>query len=232
MSRTHAQREAARIRRKRDADRKRERAAVAKAEYERLAEIRAAEIAEDQAPQQQRLNGVAVPDRKRGGFRRADPLLMMHGKDPSMITTAHLSAARKFSRDFEVGVCGASAGERSYEFVDGAAVGIVSELQMSAIRRYRAACDAMGPLRTAVQLCVLHRATLAAIAVRIGMVSDEGNPNEKRASGYLVAGLDVLTDHYGIDRAPRGPVEPGELLVDAKVRDIPQDRLGRNKVAA
>jgi hypothetical protein len=225
LSRTHAQREVARIRRKRDADRKRERDAVAKAEYERFAAIRASEIAEDQAPQQQRLNGVAVPDRKRGGFRRADPLLMMHGKDPLMITTAHLSAARKFSQDYEVGELGASAGERSYEFVDGASAALVSELQLSAIRRYRAACDAMGPLRTAVQLCVLYRATLAAIAVRIGMA-------EKRASGYLVAGLDVLADHYGIDRAPRGPVEPAELLVDVKVQDIPQDRLGRKKVAA
>lgn len=169
----------------------------------------------------------AEPDVKRGGYRRADPLVRMHAKAPSMVTRAHIAAARKFSEDYEIGDLGASLGGGSMEYVDGGgATGDVSEQRLDAMARYRDACDAVGPsMRTALQLLILHRRPLVDIAELLGM-------GEQRASGWVCAGLDRLADFYFPDRATRLMEVERTLVVDPAITDLPQDRLGRFARAA
>jgi hypothetical protein len=168
----------------------------------------------------------AEPDVKRGGYRRANPLVRMHRADPKMVTRTHLAAARKFSEDYEKGELGASmAGGMSTHLDGGDAPGPLDH-QFAAMKRYREACDAMGPtLRSAVQLAVLHKWPVSRIAPAMGM-SDE------RASGWLLGGLDRLADHYWPNRATRADMVERALLVDAAITDVPQDRLGRRARAA
>ena len=169
----------------------------------------------------------AEPDAKRGGYRRADPIARMHAKAPSMVTRAHIAAARKFSEDYEIGDLGASLGGGSMEYVDGGgATGDVSEQRLDAMARYRDACDAVGPsMRTALQLLILHRWSLVDIAELLGM-------GEQRASGWVCAGLDRLADFYFPDRSTRLMEVERTLVVDPAITDLPQDRLGRFARAA
>lgn len=245
----NAAREAKRVARRDAAAQKRIRAEGAMVEFARLAEIRTEEIAEHQAPRHQRVavagvtarslkadrlakrnptpiilrDALADPDAKRGGYRRADPLMRMHKADPHMVTRLHLAAARKFSEDYEVGECGASMSGGVKEFVDGGGVVDVSEHQMAAIGRYRDACDALGAtLRTSVQLAALHGWSVSRIAPLMGMT-------QERASGWLLGGLDRLADHYFPNRATRVDAVERVLMVDADVTDVPQDRLGRGR---
>lgn len=199
------------------------------------AAIRAEEVAEEQAPRQQRVAVVAAdgtvvreptaePDRKRGGYRRANTLLRMHNGNPRLVTQLHLRAAARLVRDYEVGILGAKMSGGSLDRVDGATGGDVSQRQLDAATAYRAACDAMGPsLRTVVQWVVLRDWRMP----EVGRVLDV---TEGAAQGYLVAGLDALADHYWPDRQPRVAVDP--MVVDAGVTDVPQERLGRGRKAA
>lgn len=252
-------REIARQRRRDEVALKKERAVIALTEFNRLAAIKAEEQAEEQTPRQQRgevvgltatiikaardearkrgekpptvitpilLRGpIADHDPKRGGYRRADPLMRMHKADPRQVTRVHLGAARKFSEDYEVGIEGGCSPGGLRVAVDGNEAPDIAEIRFAAMDRYRAACDAIGPtLRTAVQLSVLHKVSLAAMAPRLGMT-------QERASGWLLGGLDRLADHYWPDRAGRMEEVERALMVDMRVVDIPQERLGRRRVA-
>lgn len=234
-----SKREGARERKRAEVALKKERAIIAQAEFDRLAGIEAEKQAEDQAPRHQRVplaittggqiivirESLVDHDQKRGGYRRADPLMRMHKADPRLITRVHLGAARKFSEDYEVGMEGGCSPGGLRVAVDGNEAPDVAEIRFAAMARYRAACDAIGPtLRTAVQLSVLHKVSLAAMAPRLGMTPE-------RASGWLLGGLDRLADHYWPDRAGRMEEAERVLMVDARVVDVPQDRLGRRRVA-
>jgi hypothetical protein len=201
-------RQAAKIRKRAAADAKRERAAIAKAEFERLAAIRAEQIAEEQAPQAQRLaivtqDGVTVrpplaePDVKRGGYRRADPLHRMHVHSPQMVTRAHLAAAKRFSTDYEIAHGALCGGHR--EAVDGGGSCGEEDIQFAAMERYRGACEALGAsLRSVVELSVLHKRPLAHLMLQFGM-------SQERAAGWLIGGLDRLADHYWPEQPAREP---------------------------
>lgn len=252
-------REIARERKRAEVALKKERAAIAQTEFDRLKAIQDERNAEDRTPRQQRGEvmglmatiikaardeakrrnepppAVITPillrepladlDTKTGGYRRADPLMRMHKADPRLVTRLHLGAARKFSEDYEVGMEGGCSPGGLRVAVDGNEAPDVAEMRFDAMARYRAACDAVGPtLRTAVQLSVLHKVSLRAMAPRLGM-------SEERASGWLLAGLDRLADHYWPDRAGRMEEVERVMIVDARVVDVPQERLGRRRVA-
>lgn len=206
-----------------------------RAAYEREAAIRAEAIAEDQAPAIQRqcvvdADGVilrdplAVPDLKRGGYRRSDPLL--HLKAKGTVTTLECAAATKFSRDYEVGVCGAVTGAGDYERVDGSTSdGAAAERCLKALTRYREACDAMpAHKRTITQWVALHRWPITLVMKTAGI-------GYERAMDYLTDGLEALTDFYFPDRPAETSVVIREI-VDPSVQDVPQERLGRRKLAA
>ena len=221
------------------ARRTRERAERAERESEAAAQAEA--LAEEQAPHQQRAgvtalrrdprNGAVIAvllreplaesDRKRGGFRMRSPLLTMHRANSGTVTALHLRAACRFRDDYEFGVEGASGGNRSGERIDGGKQGGASDLRLDAVARYRMACDAMGAaLRSVVQAVVIGSWSVSAVARVCHLSKDQ-------ATGYLVAGLDMLSEHYWPGRVERFQVVEGELMVDPAVRDIPQERLGR-----
>lgn len=118
------------------------------------------------------------------GFRRADPLITLHRRDPREITVQHLRAAERLRDDWEMGQgvmrrAGSGNGE----------VGIITA-QMAAAQRYRAAVKAVGPrLFSVLELIVLHGWTVAQWANKFVL-------SEHKSKGYLVAALDCLHDHY------------------------------------
>ena len=199
----------------------RARRAARQAEIEREAAARAEAVAEEQAPAAQRVNGSAVPDAKRGGFVRADPLRRMHEQNAALVTRAHLAAANRYSLDYEVGILGASASGGVREWVDGGSGAGITDRQLNAADAYRAASDALGSLRQPVQWAALHRWPLTDIAAGLGI-------STQRASGYLLAALDLLVAHYHPER-PQRPVGANLGMVDPDVTDIPQERLGRGR---
>ncbi len=207
----------ARLRRQAERDRVRSRQAAIAAEAARQAEAHA----EEQAPLAQRQNGTAIPDLRRGGYRRADPLQAM--RSHGVVSATHLRAADRFSADYEVGILGASPVQLTTEWVDGGGGQGLTDRQLAAADSYRAACDALGAsLRTVVQWVALHRWTIKSVATALRVP-------EQRASGYLVAGLDRLADHYQPRRSLRLDAVPAALPVvaDPEVTDIPPERLGR-----
>ena len=117
------------------------------------------------------------------GFRRIDPLITLHRRDPREITEQHIRAAEKLRDDHEMsqGVMRRSGG--------GGDMGIVNA-QMAAAERYRAAVKAVGPrLWTILRLVVIDGWTVQRWAQKFVM-------SEHKAKGYLVAALDCLHDHY------------------------------------
>jgi hypothetical protein len=193
------------------------------AEIDRITDAKSEQLAEDQAPAAQRTNGNAVPDLKRGGYRRADPLLRMfqNGRGRT-VTRTHLIAARRFSEDYEVGVEGACCRAGDTVIVDGGGGGLdISDTRLDALARYRGACDAMGPsLRGVAQAMALHRWSLVRMAT-VCVVSED------QASVLVVAALDRLSDWYWPERVSRAELIDRALIVDLSVVDIGQDRLGR-----
>lgn len=213
------------------------RSAARRALIAEQAAIKAEAIAEEQAPAIQRRaiidsdgvvirEALAVPDVKRGGYRRSDPLRNLVSKGVGGIVAIHLAAATRFSCDYEVGVCGAGGGGGDLERVDGAGAVGASERSLMAISRYRAACDAMVPAhRTVTQWVSLHRWPITE-CMKVAGVGYE------KAMDYLLGGLDCLVDFYGLSR----PAEAARVIadiVDPQVSDVPQERLGRaRKIAA
>jgi hypothetical protein len=118
------------------------------------------------------------------GFRRADPLVTLHKRDPREITEQHLRAAERLRDDFERGQgvvrkSGAGNGD----------MGIITS-QMAAAQRYREAVRAVGPrLWTILRLVAIDGWTVAQWAEKFGM-------SQHAAKGYLIAALDCLHDHY------------------------------------
>lgn len=239
-----SKREAARTKRREDAVRRRERAKAATAEFERLAKIRAEEIAEDQAPSIQRVavvgftaemlhaaktstpplcgpvapivlrEPVAEPDPKRGGFRRVYPLVRVHG-----VTVRHLAAVTRLSQDYEIGVCGATSSGDVGVFVSGNAGVGPSDRQLVSAKRYREACDAMGAHRSYVQWMGLHRWSLTQCMKVAGV-------GHARALERLLGGLEALEAFY-LGRHTEPSTCAAEPIPDADITDIPQDQIGR-----
>ena len=200
------------------------------------AALRAEEIAEEQAPHHQRVAVVdaagtelrgplAERDEKRGGYRRADTLRRAHNKNAALVTGLHLRAALRLALSYEVGH-GAKLAAQLGGHVDGGAAADVPQRQLDALQEYRRACDALPPsLRSPVQWVAIHGYTFARVAQLLGL-------SEASVSGYVVAGLDCLCDHYWPDRTTREAAAREDDAVDAGVTDIPQERLGRVARAA
>ncbi len=162
---------------------------------------------------------LAERDENRGGYRRASTLRRMHNGNPRLVTQKHLDAADRLGADYEVGHFGVRQGGGSMDRVDGATRADVPQRQLDALGAYRAACDAMGPsLRTVMQWVAVHGWARDRVARVLGITAEA-------ASGYLVAGLDTLVEHYWPSVTPRVAAVAG--TVDADVVDLPQERLGR-----
>jgi len=226
--RTSAERKA-RQQRKRDAERAKQ--AAAREAWQRAEDIRLEALAEDRAPAAQRRSTelrapTAIPDRKTGGYRRANPLWRMHQADHGRtITRLHLAAATRFSEDYEIGIEGARLTMAARGIQDGCETADVSQTRMAALARYRAACEALGgTLRTPVQLLVLHNTPISRMVGLFGLVED-------RLSGWVLAGLDRLCDHYWPNRVTRSDAAD-VLMLDPTITDIPQERLGRALIGA
>lgn len=233
--------------------RKAERTAKQKAMRERFEEevaLRTEQIHEEMAPAAQRSAvtqrtidretgeiierelraALADYDEKRGGYRRATTLWKMHCMDDRKITSDHLRAAKRFCMDYERGVTGAQPSSTvDGVFIDKPNTVDPSRGQMDALKRYRQACDVMGPLRIPVEYVAIWDWSITKVAQAM-------RRSQKEATGYLSAGLDLLLWHYWPDKAPTRimPVVvavPMPLVVDVRVTDIPQERLGRVNAA-
>lgn len=202
--------------------------AARQAEIERQAAIRAEEIAEAQAPRIQRIaiadaDGVvlreplAEHDTRRGGYRRSCPLRRMHAQ--GQVEARHVTAAERFSQDYEVGLCGAVTARDDGMRVSGATHVGISEMALIAAGRYRAACDQMGAHRQMVQWVALHRWPITQVMQVAGI-------GHARAMRTLLAGLDALADFYVPHRAAASPAREPDVI-DPSVTDVPQERLGR-----
>lgn len=118
------------------------------------------------------------------GFRRADPLITLHRRDPREITVQHLRAAERLRDDFEK-----SQGVMRGNGTGNGDMGIVNA-QMAASARYRAAVRDIGPrLWTILRLIAIDGWTVAQWAEKFEL-------SEHKAKGYLIAALDRLHDHY------------------------------------
>jgi len=117
------------------------------------------------------------------GYRRSDPLITLHRRSPREVTQQHLQAAERLRDDYEIGE-GINLGKGS-----GGESGPL-DVQIDARTRYRAAVQAVGP-----RLCtVLLPVVLSAWTVK--QWAEDRGMSETKATGYLIAALDRLQDHY------------------------------------
>jgi len=117
------------------------------------------------------------------GYRRSDPLITLHRRSPREVTQQHLQAAERLRDDYEISE-GVNLGKGS-----GGEAGPM-DVQIDARTRYRAAVAAVGPSLCAILLPVV----LSAWTVK--QWAEDRGMSETKASGYLIAALDRLQDHY------------------------------------
>jgi len=117
------------------------------------------------------------------GYRRSDPLITLHRRSPREVTPQHLQAAERLRDDYEIGE-GVNLGKGS-----GGEAGPM-DVQIDARTRYRSAVAAVGPSLCAILLPVV----LSAWTVK--QWAEDRGMSETKASGYLIAALDRLQDHY------------------------------------
>lgn len=122
------------------------------------------------------------------GFRRFDALLAMHKQSPETWTKAHVEAADRFRRDYEIGIIGASqhgAGGTAAWSSDGRMVARVDDATA-----YREAMDALGyTMGWTIRRLVLENWTLSDLATHYGTTRN-------RVSGRVEAALTRLVEHY------------------------------------
>jgi hypothetical protein len=198
------------------------------------AAIKAEAIAEEQAPAIQRQtiadsDGVvireplAVPDVKRGGYRRNSVVRQLHATSPNEITAKHVHAAERLLNDYDIGIEGATGGGMR-EAVDGATSIDISEARLRAIQSYRDAMRALGAsLGGIVAVVVIENWPVTRVAQSIGVHRD-------RAFGRIAAGLQRLVEHYHPPREV-ATIRPAEdaarAAADPDPQDVPAERLGR-----
>jgi hypothetical protein len=171
---------------------------------------------------------LVIPDQR--GLSRINPLAaMLANGQGQTVTREHLRAATRLKNDYDTGVEGARSPKPATTRVDGAARDEAEYPWLDAITRYNAALDAVGcGLRGVVHAIGVDWRRAGDIATDIGM-------SEKVTVGLIVAGLDRLADHYNPGATqPRLTAPPltTAVIVDASILDIPQERLGRGRIAA
>jgi hypothetical protein len=132
------------------------------------------------------------------GFRRVSVIRNLHLRG-GLITKEHLDAAERLSLDFELSD-GAHPGYQRPEVRTAGAFAEPAQAQLDAVRRYRAAVRAVGLRLCAVLLpVVLGNVSVAEVAKRMGV------SNGFLATGFLLAALDRLVEHYEeLGSAPTG----------------------------
>lgn len=159
------------------------------------------------------------------GYRAIDPL------DRLPCQPDHHKAARRLRQDWERG-SGATSGRSEAGYVDGGSRDHDSiAAQLEARRRYQDAVQALGQRACAYVLpVVLSGWTCADLVGKFG-------GNAMSVQGRVMAGLDRLSEHY-VPPKEVATIVPTLLdidgavlteMVDPKVTDLPQDRLGRFK---
>jgi hypothetical protein len=138
------------------------------------------------------------------GFRAADPLLTLHKRFPKDYTKKHVDAAERLRNDYEIGHEGARPGYERLMREVGSTLTIAGDYtsvhsQAGALRRYQSAMKALGKdLADVIRFVVLGIGAepgcnnLSAWAKRRGIGDD-------KAGGYLMAALDRLAEHYGVE---------------------------------
>lgn len=122
------------------------------------------------------------------GFRTFDAMAAMHKQNPATWTEAHVIAADRFRRDYEIGIEGASqngAGGTAAWSTDGRMVA-----RVDTATAYREAMDALGySMGWMVRRLVLQNWTLTDLAAHYGTTRN-------RVSGRVEAALTRLVEHY------------------------------------
>lgn len=154
------------------------------------------------------------------GYRVVDPLLHLHRRNPTEVTAEHVRAAARLRNDYET-ANGAQCTAAELRITSGAAGGKnPADVQLDAIARLRGAIQAVGPsLYGVLAPVVIHGWT-------VGRLAEARGSSAHRVTGYLVAALDRLADHYWPDRGP-ATVVPERMAFDPTVTDIPPRRIGR-----
>jgi hypothetical protein len=136
------------------------------------------------------------------GYRRADPVLAMHRRNPGEITRGHVQAAERLRDDYEIAE-GVNTGGRG----SGGEVG-PTEAMLDARRRFERAKAALGDTLASILLPVVLdgwtvKQWTEARPLRDAagdLVLRNGKPvpslSEEKAGGFLIAALGRLRDHY------------------------------------
>lgn len=120
-------------------------------------------------------------------WRRADPILTMHKRDPRMVTVDHLRAVERLRDDWD------KAQGLMARGVGGSGINGPTDARLDAVARVRAAHDALGGVIWMVVLCVaLWGKSLTWMRAKSPIV---GLPSRATAAA-LVEGLDRLHNHY------------------------------------
>jgi hypothetical protein len=161
--------------------------------------VLAVEAVYDHGPELRRLRGdvevIDAPDIERPNVtvRRAravwvPDVLLKSGR----IGVHHYTAAKQYLDAYEVGIMGAK-NRNPLVLVDrsGGPAGM-ADVQLMAAREYAQATKVVGlALNPVLVWCVLGRGSLATFAAEYGW-------NQHMATGYLLAALDRLAEHFGL----------------------------------
>lgn len=123
------------------------------------------------------------------GFRSRDPIQVL--VDNSTIGRTHARAARRFRKDYELGVVGLRASRDLADPPSGFASGSgPSEARMKHLEAYRATIAALLPhLLEAIVAIIVREETILVYSTKKGM-------SRHAVAGYILASLDYLSDHY------------------------------------
>jgi len=123
------------------------------------------------------------------GHRVADPLVTLHKRQPSEVTTRHVRCAERYRDDFEAAQGARDPDAKGNNGGPQSGCG-PSMAHLLALEAYRGANDAVGPrLCFALEHVVLGYQTVSAFAAAARL-------SPETAKGYLLAALDRLVDHY------------------------------------
>lgn len=124
------------------------------------------------------------------GFRGRD--CVQYLVDHNIISKSHAAAARRFRKEYELGEIGLRASRNLAEQPSGFSSGIgPSEARVRAMQTYRATAGALLPhMLDAIVAVAVFDQTIKDYAAARKM------NNAQAASGYVLAALDLLRDHY------------------------------------
>lgn len=137
------------------------------------------------------------------GYRARDSIQTL--EDSGSINKSHARAARRFRRDYELGEIGLRPSRNLLDAPSGfAAGGGPSETRLLHLAAYRATVAALHPhLVDVVLSIVIHNNTASSYALKRRL-------NTQAVVGYILACLDLLSDHYkriDDDKKESGPAD-------------------------